>query len=116
MDVDTLVAKLNEECQLKRWNELVEEVNPTDNALAAAIMTGRGSLVKLAKPRVLSEDECRKLYHLIGVLMETNSHLQQHAQHVAILVEQWREHFKGMATSATKVIDFANFRSPTQED
>ena len=79
--------------------------------IAAALVTGRPELLKLTQPRALTADECKRLYHFIGVLIQTNNNLQRHAAQVAILVDTWGQAFKGMTHAAERIENFANFHA-----
>lgn len=109
------IQTLRQQCKLGCWTELVEEVSaPPDIALA--LLSGRPELIGMAKIRPLNEDECRQLYHLIRVLLLTNRELQRHAEQMALLVEQFEGHFKGIARLASDIQKYAQFQQPVRED
>jgi hypothetical protein len=85
------------------------------SAIAAALVTQRGSLVKLITPTDLPKEEVAKLYHLIGVLIETNFALQQHSKLVAEMADQIYGQFKGVTTSLLRLDEIANFGNATDE-
>ena len=95
--------------RLRRPNELAEVVSlPPD--LAAALVTGRPELLKIAQPRAMSEDEVRRLYHLIGVLIETNHELQNHATELAKMARQAYEQQRGTMAKLLQLEEFAGFK------
>jgi hypothetical protein len=90
------IARLSQQCMLDGWASFVETVHvPTD--IAAALATGRPELLALMQPRALDAAECGKLYQLLRVLITTNMGLQQHAQQLAQLVDNWMQQFAGSA-------------------
>lgn len=103
--IDELVANT----KLDGWNAFIEELQvPQD--FQAALMTMRPELVRLAKPRAMSEQEVAMLYKLIAALIGTNMALQQHAAEVAQLVEHWSANFKSLSRTGDRIHRFANFR------
>jgi len=111
-----IIEGLNDAQRLQHWNELVENVNAIDPSLAIAIDSGRGSVVKAFAPRPLTAEEAKLLFHLVGVMIETNQALQQHAQQTAELVNQWVGHFKGMFKTARMIESFAHFKNLHDEE
>lgn len=108
------IARLTDACKLDDWRSFVEEVQvPAD--IAAALVTGRPELLCLMRPRALTEDECAKLYKLIGVLISTNMGLREHAQQLSGLVDNWMQQFDGIRGVATQINHFANFRKFSTE-
>jgi hypothetical protein len=87
---------------------------PSD--LTPAMLTNRPELVKLAKPRPLTADECKMLYALISDLMETNAALRRHAQEVARLADNWLTAFTGLGAVGHRIAHFANFEKFETEE
>ena len=114
--IGEIVRDLADQTRLSKWTELCEDVKVVDNGLAVALMAGRPELVKIAKGRPLTSEECQHLYHLVGTLLETNQLLQQHASLTSQLVENWMGHFKGMNKAAKEIQSFANFETIYDED
>ena len=111
--IDTLnefITKVDEASPLDCWTAFIEEMQ-VPREIALAIHTGRPELLALAKPRALSEAECKILYDLIGNLIRTNVALRQHAEHTATMVENWATAFKGLRRIGDDIVEFANFRS-----
>lgn len=103
------LVQLAKKARLQGWNEFVQEVKvPTD--LYAALLSNRPELVRLAPKRDMTAAEVTSLYELIYTLMETNEALRQHAQRVALLVKNWHQQFKGLATAGAQIERFANFK------
>jgi hypothetical protein len=101
--------------RLNSWNSFIEELQvPGD--LQAALLTGRGTLVKIAPPRALSAEECETLYKLIGGLIDTNAALREHAAEVAHLVDLWAGSFTQLDTLGRRIQHYANFRVPEKEE
>lgn len=95
--------------KLRSWNELTDSVElPPD--LYAVLMTGRPELLKIAEPRALSEEECAKLYKLLGVLIETNSALKLHSKLLAQHAENMSQQLKGVVGLTRALENFAAFR------
>ena len=70
----------NKAKMLIRPNELAETIS-LPAGLAAALATGRVELIRLQPaPTSIAPEEIAALYHAIGVLIETNMLLQQHAR------------------------------------
>lgn len=101
--------------QLDSWNSWVREAQ-VPGELSMAILTGRLELLKLAKPKPLTEEECKVLYELLGVLIETNLTLQQHSLLVAELSSQIGNHVGAAVGQASKLKEYANFRNPVEEE
>lgn len=102
------LVQLAKKAKLGGWNEFVEEINcPTD--VAAALITGRPELLRIIQPRDMTKDEVTSLYKLLAVLIETNMTLQQHAQQVAHLVDNWMDGFKVLRSLADQIHMFADF-------
>jgi hypothetical protein len=103
--------------KMNSWNSLVENVNvPLD--FYAALMTGRPELLKVVKPRELTEDECRNVYNLIAVLIETNQELQKHANELSRMVNNWSGAFKQLHSVGQRIERFAKFQelNPEEDD
>ena len=98
-------------CSLESWTSFVRELQ-VPNDLYPALAADRAELVRLAKPRALTEDECRILYDLLGGMLETHWALRAHTAKVAELVDRWGQAFKGLATISVQIQDLANFRDP----
>src|SRR5262245_37542622 len=72
------IARLRDWAKLDSWNAFVEELHaPPEIALALA--TGQAELIRLAKPRPLTAEDCAALYKLIAGLLDTNAALREHA-------------------------------------
>jgi hypothetical protein len=115
MALNDEIERLAARCKLDGWANLVETVQvPTD--IAAALITGRSELLMALRPRALSADECGKLYALLGVLIETNRGLREHAEQVAGLVDNWMSQMTGLQGVARQIDHFANFRKIGSDD
>lgn len=107
--LDDLITELSQRCRLDGWEAYVRELDlPIE--LMPALMTGRPELLMLLKPRAMTEEEVRKLYQLIGTLMETNFALQEHAQQISQQVSIWLDAFKHLNSVGRRIGHFANFR------
>ncbi|CAM6053391.1 unnamed protein product [Sphagnum tenellum] len=69
----------------------------------------------MPKGRALTADECQTVYDVLSAFIETNAALRQHTQQTAILVDEWSNAFKGLATLGQHVQQFANLQ-PASED
>lgn len=107
------LRKLHE--QLHSWNEFCREM-PVLPDLGPALSTGRVELLALAKPRPLSEEECRVLFQGFAVLIETNNALRMHSQLVSQLASQQYELAGGMVKKLGELVEFAEFRNPVPDD
>lgn len=95
-----------------RPNQLLQTVHNIPMQLAAALITGRPELVNaVPPPMTLTPDEIKDLYKFIGVLIETNHALQEHAHQTAHLVSNWMQAFIAMQGTARRIEHFANFRA-----
>lgn len=103
------IADYRRDAKLDSWSSFVEALQ-VPNDLAVALMTGRYELVKAAKPRALTIDECATLYKLIAGLVETNAALREHTERVAMLTNRLNDALTGFASTAQSINDFANFR------
>lgn len=109
------IAAYRRDAKLDSWNVFVEELQvPGD--IYPALQTNRPELLRLARPRALTEAECAVLYKLIGGLMETNAALRQHTERVANLTDRLTAAMKGFDSAAQAINDFANFRSSLSTD
>jgi hypothetical protein len=112
--LDAEVTDLAERCRLKDWSHFIEEIQlPQD--VAFALMTSRPELLRIVKPRALSEDEAAKLYKAMAALMETNMALRSHAQQLAKLTDNWANQFAGLHGVGEKIQRFANFKRSYDE-
>jgi hypothetical protein len=100
-------------CSLDSWTSFVRELQ-IPNDLFPALATDRPELLRLAKPRALSEEECKILYDLLGGMLETHWALRAHTMKVAELVDRWNGAFVGLATISRQITDLANFREPVE--
>lgn len=112
--LDAEVTSLAEQCRLKDWSSFIEEIAlPQD--LAFALMTSRPELLRVVKPRPLTEEEAAKIYKAMAALMETNMALRSHAQQLARLTNNWANQFAGLHGVGEKIQNFANFRRSYDE-
>lgn len=93
---------------MRTWRDF-ERVMDVPVDLMPAITTGRSELVTLAKPRALTEVECKTLYEMIGVLIDTNQRLREHAQEVALLAKAGRQQLLGGFKNLDHLVQFASF-------
>ena len=100
--------------RLETWNSFVRELQvPSD--IAPAFLTRRVELMSLAKPRPLTESECKVMYDLVAGLLETNEALREHAALVAELAQQFTGGLAGTLRAADRMRAFANFHEPVEE-
>lgn len=103
------------QAKIGKWNDFVAELQvPAD--IAPAMMTGRLELLKLAKPRPLSAEECAVLYQLIGGLLETNQALQLHSSLVADVASEVRRGFGGVSAWIDRMEAYAKFSEPRETE
>lgn len=103
------------QAKIGKWNDFVRELQvPAD--IVPAMATGRLELLKLARPRALTEDECAVFYQLIGGLLETNQALQQHSSLIAGMAAEVRRGLGGIDGMAGRLDAYANFREPREDD
>lgn len=100
--------------QMESWNAFVRELN-VPGELVPAFATGRIEMVKLARPRALTEAECKVMFELVGGLLETNAVLREHASLVGDLVLTMEQSLKGSLHAVSRVRDLAQFRNPVAE-
>lgn len=101
--------------RMRTWNDFVREIKvPAE--IAPAFQTGRIELIKLARPRALSAEECGALYDVIGGLLETNQALKEHAQLVGDLVATTHQGLKGAVHAVERMRRFAAFEEPVEEE
>jgi LmbE family N-acetylglucosaminyl deacetylase len=107
---DRLAAKLTElrnRMKLDSWNAYITEMQvPSD--LYPAMMTQRTQL--MPNPSAKSADEVEILYDIIATLIDTNAALREHTEQTAILVGEWTDAFKSLATLAQHISMFANLK------
>lgn len=109
-DRDAWVRALKDARALRSPAELVEAVAiPTD--LAAALTTGRSTMMKITKPRAMNEEEVSNLYRFIAVLIDTNFALQAHARQVAQAAEAVEQQIVGVRRYSLRLHAFANFNT-----
>lgn len=101
--------------KMSSWNEFVREMKVLPD-LGPALSTGRVELLALAKPRPLSEEECKVLFDGFAVLIETNMVLRMHAQLLSQLAAQQYELAGGMVKKLGELAEFAEFRNPVPEE
>jgi hypothetical protein len=112
--LDERIAELSARCKLDGWSSFVETLSlPQD--VYPALLTGRPELLRLVQPRALSADEAGKLLKALGVLIETNMALREHAEQMAQLVDNWSGMFAGLHSTGEKIQRFANFERITAE-
>jgi len=100
---------------MRGWNELSEACDcPAD--LAIAFITGRSELLKLAKPRAMTEAEVAVLYNFIRVQMQTILQLQRHSQLVANHARDMETALRGLRLGMDELNHFANFRNEYTEN
>jgi hypothetical protein len=78
---------------LQHFDDLTEAVQ-ADGMIASALITGRGELARLTKPGPLTAEEAERLYHLIGVLIDTNYQLRTQARLVAVKAQEVQDQLK----------------------
>jgi hypothetical protein len=103
-----ILAKLD---QIDAFTETVQV--PRD--FLPALMAGRPELLKIAQPRDMTAAEVKQLYDLIGVLVETNMALREHAHEVAKLTHNLLGGFTAVQSAARQIDHFANFRAPEDD-
>ena len=109
--LSNLIDQLSKSAKLDSLTSFVDEVRvPAD--IYAALQSGRPELIRIVQPRPLAEDDCRELYKLIAVLIETNMAFRAHAEQVAQLVNIWADAFKQLERVGLRIENFANFRHP----
>jgi hypothetical protein len=119
--LDEQITELSRRCRMDNWAEFIGDFELPEDLLPA-VMSGRYELVRAATPRAMTGEEVAKLYRLIGVLLETNAALREHAQQVAEQVGIWTDAFKHLNSVGNRIEHFANFRrtlgpeDETQED
>jgi len=118
--LDERVHNLRGKLKLAKYTELMREVSlPVE--LAAALMTGRPELARLAPKRDFTQKEAQELYNAVVVLIETNRALQEHAQELGLLVNNWAAAFTQLRSTGAQIERFAKFQtldetSAEQED
>lgn len=97
------------ECDLDDFTSFARVLNvPAE--MVPAVMAGRPELMSLAKPRPLTQEDCRILYEMVGNLLETNAQLRRHAHLISSVVEDWILHFRGLAAVSRRIQEFASFQ------
>lgn len=97
------------------WNEYVRDMKVLPD-VAPALSTGRPELLALMAPRPLSEEECKVLFDMLTVLIETNAALRLHSELIGQVAEQQAQLVNGAARKLDQLIDYAHFRNPTDAD
>ena len=110
--IEECIEAINE--KMRSWSSLVEEVKVA-NDIGVALATGRPELMKLVRPRAISEEESKHLFHLIAVLIETNQLLQKHAALTAKAVASVLQNVQGAQRSLGRLHQLANFH-PAMDD
>jgi len=100
--------------KLTKWNSFVRDLH-VPNDMAPAFLTGRMELLCLAKPRALTEEECKQVYELIGGILETNNALREHAAMVADLADRVIGGLHALERPLQQLRDFGNFRTPVDD-
>jgi hypothetical protein len=108
MPFDVLSAKLMAESKLRSWRGFVAALD-VPGEIAPAVQTGRPELIRLAKPRALTEGEAGALYGVIAGLIDTNQALQQHAAGVARLAGSAAGQAAGTVRMLGRIEDYAKF-------
>jgi len=104
-----LLEELEAQGHLKAWSEYTRDVAAPPQVIAA-LTTGRVELLKLGRPRALTEEETKAVYDLIATLVETNMGLQRHAEAVAQLAQSMKWNARGIVAMIDQMDDFAHFR------
>lgn len=100
--------------RLNAWNGLLEEVKlPAD--FSVALSCGRQELLGAIR-RPLTAEETAMVAHAMGILIETNVALQQHAAGLADLARHFRQLLMGADSKLNNLIEFAEFRDLETED
>lgn len=107
--LDDQITELSRRCRLDNWAEFIGDFELPEDLLPA-VMSGRYELIAAATPRAMSGEEVAKLYRLIGVLLETNAALREHAQQIAEQVDIWHGAFKHLHNVGNRIQHFAHFR------
>ena len=117
--LDALNAQITAAAQafedLPSWSAFVKTIQ-VPNDLTPGVVTMRPELIKIAKPRPLTADECRVLYDLIADLVATNNALRSHAQEVAQMTDNWLTNFAGIQSIGNRIASFANFQHFSNEE
>lgn len=119
-EIVKLLQEMQDETRLQKWNEFADEIRIFDNAMAAALMANRPELARLSPyaqgKQAVTPEQTKMLYETIFTLVETNRLLQQHAEQVACIVDNWMGNFKGLLKAAHEIQNFANFRQVLEMD
>ena len=110
-----IIRELSTKKVLRSPAELSETVAMPPE-LFVAMASGRPEMIKLAKPRTLSEEETKQVFHLIATLIETNMLLKEHAEAVSKLVGDWANLFKGLHKLGDEIENFAGFKTASDID
>ncbi len=97
------------------WTDFTRRMDVLPELLPA-VSTGRVELLDLVPPRPLSEIECKTVFDMIGILLETNQALQHHARLLAAVVGQAEQAAGGLHRKLIDLQDLAEFRDPPDED
>lgn len=105
------------ELRHKAWNEpgRAGQEFHVPNGVAAALLTGRGEMMKMIPATDLKAEEVGALYNVIGALINANYALKEHAEYLGNMVHEFDGMVRGLSTHAKKMENFANFR-PLNED
>jgi len=114
-EFEALLSRLEDESVLQSWASFAEAMD-VPRELAPALATGRMELLKLVRPRPLTEEECGTVYHLIGVLVRTNQHLKDHAMGLAKMAELLEMQQKGVGRMLRMMHNYAEFRRASEGD
>lgn len=107
--LNTYLDTLIEKGRLESWTSFVEALEvPTE--LLPAMMTNRAELVKLVVPHAQTANEHAVYLKLIAGLIETNSALRKHSEHVAHLINNWSGAFKALRNVGQRIEAFAQFK------
>lgn len=107
--LDAVLAEIQRVAQLDGWTSFVASLSLPQDAYPA-LLTGRPELLAALQPRALTEQEAGELYKALGVLLRTNTALREHAEQVAILVDQWNAEFAALRSLGDQITHFATFR------
>lgn len=75
------------------------------NELAFAFATDRIELLRMIKPKPLTETEAAKLYEVIEVLMETNQALRRHVARLTTLTQDLSESVEEIVAALVDIRD-----------
>lgn len=114
-ELNETITAMERTTRLRTWNDFVEAFDvPGD--LFPALATNRAELLAFAPHRDMKAEEVDKLYRMIGILIETNLELRQHAEQVAHQVRIWTDAFKALRSVGARIEAFAEFRRTDEDD